>query len=152
MRKMRLTRSQTISFSAGVIVALAVIAAIYAGSGKLSRFDTPLAAYAAATVFAAFAMAYRYSMWVQRPPTWRYFKATWKLFLRPRSLAKNFVKLVGPKQILGSADFPHVHYAGGQLGEGFTYLREHPALSADEKRLILGENAIGFYSLKGFAS
>jgi hypothetical protein len=74
---------------------LAVIAAIYGGSGQLSRFDTPLAAYAAATVFAAFAMAYRYSMWVQRPPTWRYFKATWKLFLRPRSLARNLIKLVG---------------------------------------------------------
>jgi predicted TIM-barrel fold metal-dependent hydrolase len=62
-----------------------------------------------------------------------------------------FVKLAGPKQILGSADFPHVHYAGGQLGEGFTFLREHTALTAEEKRLILGQNAVEFYGLKSFA-
>jgi predicted TIM-barrel fold metal-dependent hydrolase len=41
-----------------------------------------------------------------------------------------------------------VHYAGGQLGEGFTLLREHAALSPDDKRLILGENAIRFYGLE----
>lgn len=92
---MRLTKSQTIAFGSGAIVSLLVVAAIYLGSGQLSRFDTPLAAYAGATVFAAFAMAYRYTMWVQRPPTWRYFKATWKLFLRPRSLVRNVVKLFG---------------------------------------------------------
>lgn len=76
-------------------VALLVVAGIYFGSGMLSRFDTPLAAYAAATVFAAFAIAYRYTMWIQRPPTWRYFKASWRLFFRPHRLLANVVKLVG---------------------------------------------------------
>ena len=88
-----MTKAIRISFIAASISSLLVIAAIYLGSGALSRFDTPLAAYAAATVFAAFAMAYRYTMWVQRPPTWRYFKSSWKLFLRPKSLVLNIVKL-----------------------------------------------------------
>ncbi len=87
------TRSQAVSLSVGSLAAILVFAGIYFGSGRLSRFDTPLSAYAAATVFAAFAMAYRYAMWVQRPPTWRYFKSTWKLFLRPKSLVFNLLKL-----------------------------------------------------------
>jgi hypothetical protein len=88
------TRCQTISFIGGAVAGILVLAAIYLGSGRLTRFDTPLAAYAAATVFAAFGLVYRYLMWVQRPPTWRYFVAGWKLFLRPKSLVRNVVKLV----------------------------------------------------------
>jgi hypothetical protein len=89
------SRAQAVAFTAGSVTAILVLGAICMGSGNFTRFDTPLAAYAAATVFAAFAMVYRYTMWVQRPPTWRYFKTTWKLFLRPRSLIRNVFKLVG---------------------------------------------------------
>lgn len=56
-----------------------------------------------------------------------------------------FIEQVGHEQILGSADFPHVHYAGGKLGEGFTMLRDHPDLSAVQKKAILGGNAGRFY-------
>lgn len=88
-------RTQSIALAAGFAASLSVVGAIYFGSGKLTRFDTPLAAYAAATVFAAFAIAYRYVMWIQRPPTWRYFKASWRIFLKPNLVALNLVKLVG---------------------------------------------------------
>ena len=87
-------RCQVIAFTGGTIAALLVIAGIYFGSGRLSRFDAPLAAYAAATVFAAFGMFYRYIMWIQRPPTWRYFKAGWRLFLRPHKFVVNCFKLI----------------------------------------------------------
>lgn len=87
-------RCQVVAFTGGGIAALLVIAGIYFGSGRLSRFDTPLAAYSAATVFAAFGMFYRYLMWIQRPPTWKYFKAGWRLFLRPHKLIKNCFHLV----------------------------------------------------------
>jgi len=87
-------KAQRIAFSGGAIAAILVLAGIYFGSGKLDRFDRPLAAYAAATVFAAFAIFYRYLMWIQRPPTWRYFKAGWRLFLRPKHLAVNVGKLI----------------------------------------------------------
>lgn len=88
-------QTQYIALSAGFAAATAVLAGIYFGSGQLTRFDTPLAAYAAATVFAAFAIAYRYTMWIQRPPTWRYFVAGWRLFLKPTRLIPNLLKLSG---------------------------------------------------------
>jgi nitrate reductase gamma subunit len=89
------SRAQAIAFIAATLTAVLVLGAICMGSGNFSRFDTPLAAYAAATIFAAFAMVYRYTMWIQRPPTWLYFKSTWKLFLRPKSLVRNVFKLIG---------------------------------------------------------
>jgi len=88
-------RAQATATIGGLAAAGLVTAAIYLGSGALSRFDRPLAAYAAATIFAAFAIAYRYTMWIQRPPTWYYFRAGWRLFLRPSRLLPNLLKLVG---------------------------------------------------------
>jgi len=37
-------------------------------------------------------LAYRYSMWLQRPPTWMYWKRGWQLFLQPARLAGNLVR------------------------------------------------------------
>ncbi|MBS1715579.1 MAG: MFS transporter [Armatimonadetes bacterium] len=79
---------------AAVLAAGAVTVAIVVGSGWFRRFDPALAAYASATVFAAFAIAYRFVMWVQRPPTWHYFTAGLRLFFRPDRLAANLVRLV----------------------------------------------------------
>lgn len=87
-------RPRQAALAAGVAAALGVTLLIYFGSGRLSRFDSPLAAYALATVLAAFAVTYRYSLWVQRPATWVYFLAGWRLFLRPHKLARNLAKLV----------------------------------------------------------
>ncbi|MBX3112293.1 MAG: hypothetical protein KF857_09810 [Fimbriimonadaceae bacterium] len=83
-----------VAMTGGIVCSLGLFAMVYFGSGMLRRFDSPLAAYTAATIFAAFAFAYRYLMWIQRPPTWRFFKAGWKLFLYPKKLVKNVVKLV----------------------------------------------------------
>jgi predicted TIM-barrel fold metal-dependent hydrolase len=58
-----------------------------------------------------------------------------------------FVDMVGYQQILGSADFPHVHYAGGQLGIGFTLMRNNEHLDDTKKAAILGRNAVRFYDL-----
>lgn len=88
------SRPQAVAFVAGLGAALLVVVGIVLGSGWFSRFDTPLAAYAAATVFAAFAIVYRYTMWIQRPPTWLYFKAGWRLFLRPTKLIPNVGRLI----------------------------------------------------------
>lgn len=90
----RLSPARARAFVCAVVVALLVVAAITLGSGFYERFDPALVAYAAATVFAAFAITYRYTMWVQRPPTWHYFVAGWKLFLKPKRLLKNLGKLV----------------------------------------------------------
>lgn len=90
-----MNRAATIAMTGGVGMAALISAGIFFGSGAFSRFDTPLAAYAAATILAGFAFAYRYLMWIQRPATWRYFVASWKLFFRPKRLIVNVFKLGG---------------------------------------------------------
>ncbi|MCW5943044.1 MAG: hypothetical protein KIS66_12490 [Fimbriimonadaceae bacterium] len=89
-----MNRRAIIALSVGAASAILAILAIAVGSGTFERFDRPLAAYAGATVFAAFAIAYRYTMWVQRPPTWLYFRAGWRLFLDPSRLAPNLARLM----------------------------------------------------------
>jgi len=69
-------------FRAGTLAALAVIALTYAGSRQLMYFDWVLMPYAIGTVFASFAVAYRFAVWAQRPPTLMYLKRGWQTFLR----------------------------------------------------------------------
>jgi hypothetical protein len=66
---------------------------ILVGSRRLDHFDAALVGYTFATLFAAFGITYRYSMWLQRPPTWRYWVRGWQLFLQPRYLGRNLVQL-----------------------------------------------------------
>ena len=58
---------------------LGLIAAIVAGSRNLQNFDGALVAYLFGTIFAAFALAYRYAVWLQRPPTRLYWRRGWQL-------------------------------------------------------------------------
>ena len=83
-------------FYAGLGAALVVVAGIYAGSRGLRHFDLALSTYAVGSIFAAFAVAYRYAVWAQRPPTWMILKRGVQLFLRngakgfrPTRAAKN---------------------------------------------------------------
>ena len=62
---------------------------IVVGSRNLEHFDAPLVAYTFATLFAMFGITYRYAMWLQRPPTWMYFKRGWQIFLNPHKLVSN---------------------------------------------------------------
>src|SRR5690242_11251763 len=73
----------------GLIVTLLLAALIVIGSRNLSHFDAALVGYTFAVLFAAFAITYRYAMWLQRPPTAVYWKRGWQVFLRPRHLARN---------------------------------------------------------------
>ncbi|MCE9557610.1 MAG: MFS transporter [Armatimonadetes bacterium] len=95
MIKTRTSSPQAIAMTGGILMATLIFCGIFFGSGRLTRFDSPLAAYSAATVLAGFAFSYRYLMWIQRPATWRYFLASLKLFFRPKALVRNSVKLVG---------------------------------------------------------
>jgi hypothetical protein len=76
-----------------VTAALAVLIVI--GSRRLSHFDAALVGYTFATLFATFGIAYRYAIWLQRPPTWLYWKRGWQLFLDPRYLPRNLVVWMG---------------------------------------------------------
>src|SRR5215471_1458190 len=78
----------------GVAGALGVIAGIYFGSRRFKDFDPALISYAGATVFAAFGIGYRYSMWLRRPPTRLYWRRSWQLFFSPRRLPSNVARVL----------------------------------------------------------
>ncbi|WP_339804657.1 amidohydrolase family protein [uncultured Marinobacter sp.] len=60
---------------------------------------------------------------------------------------EEFVALVGENRILGSADFPHVHYEGGKLSETFKDLVTHPGFTNQTKARFLGKNSLDFYRM-----
>jgi hypothetical protein len=78
----------------GLAAAAAVIAGIYFGSRRFKDFDPALISYAGATVFAAFGIGYRYTMWLRRPPTRLYWRRSWQLFFSPRRLPSNVGRLI----------------------------------------------------------
>ena len=74
--------------SVAVLAALLLLVLIYVGSRGLQDFDSALIGYAVASVFALAAVAFRYTLWITRPPTWRYFKAGWTNFLSWRNFRR----------------------------------------------------------------
>ena len=53
----------------GTLFTLIVAGLIVLGSRNLAHFDAALVGYMFAVLFATFGITYRYSMWLQRPPT-----------------------------------------------------------------------------------
>jgi hypothetical protein len=70
------------------VAAAVLLALIYVGSRGLKDFDSALIGYAVASVFAFAALVYRYTRWITRPPTWRYFRAGWASFLSWRNFRR----------------------------------------------------------------
>ena len=68
----------------GILAVLIVV-----GSRNLQHFDAALVGYTFAVLFATFAITYRYAMWLQRPPTRRYWNRGWQVFFSPRYLTSN---------------------------------------------------------------
>jgi hypothetical protein len=69
------------SIGAGSAAALVLILLIALGSRGFHWFDAALIGYAVATVFATAAVTYKYTFWLARPPTGRYWRRSWQLFL-----------------------------------------------------------------------
>ena len=76
-------------FAATVVLAVLIVA----GSRNLDHFDAALVGYTFATLFATFGIAYRYTMWLQRPPTRMYWRRGWAAFARPHLLLRNLFTL-----------------------------------------------------------
>ena len=71
---------------------------IIVGSRNLAHFDAALVAYTFAVLFATFGLTYRYSMWLQRPPTAVYWRRGWRAFFqrgRRRRNASSWFRRVG---------------------------------------------------------
>src|SRR3954449_9484261 len=75
------------------VAAVVLIGLIYLGSRALRAFDSALVGYAVGTVFAVAAVVYRYTLWITRPPTWRYFRAGWVNF-RPWQTCRHYTLLI----------------------------------------------------------
>jgi hypothetical protein len=65
----------------GVLAAVVLTGLIILGSRGFHWFDAALIGYAVATIFAAAAVTYKYTFWLARPPTGRYWRRSWQLFL-----------------------------------------------------------------------
>lgn len=88
---------------AGILAAAALTLLIALGSRGFHWFDAALIGYAVATIFATAAVVYKYSFWLARPPTGRYWRRSWVLFfsyenfrrytlLIPRAIADLFAQ------------------------------------------------------------
>ncbi len=84
----------------GTVAAGGLVVLIAVGSRRLAHFDAALVGYTFATVFAVFAITYRYALWLQRPPTAMYWRRGWQVFLDRRYLARNLRE--GLKRFLGA--------------------------------------------------
>jgi len=81
------------ALASGLCTAIAVLAAIYFGSRRLRDFDVALVPYAGASLFSAFGLGYRYSMWLTKPPTRLYWRRGWRLFFAPSRVTRNVARL-----------------------------------------------------------
>jgi hypothetical protein len=75
----------------GLVVTLALVALIVAGSRNLAHFDAALVAYTFSVLFATFGLTYRYVMWLQRPPTGLYFRRGFEAFFRRGFRVRNLL-------------------------------------------------------------
>lgn len=75
----------------GVVLTAVLAILIVVGSRNLAHFDAALVGYTFATLFAVFGITYRYTMWLQRPPTRMYWRRGFRAFLEPRQLLRNLV-------------------------------------------------------------
>ncbi len=64
------------------LIAGVLVASIVIGSRKLQNFDPALVIYTFATVFATWGVSYHYYVWLQKPPTKRYWQRGWQLFFQ----------------------------------------------------------------------
>jgi hypothetical protein len=86
----RMGADQRTAATWGVLATAILAGLIVLGSRNLNRFDAALVGYTFATLFATFAITYRYSMWLRRPPTRMYWRRGWSVFLTPRFIGANF--------------------------------------------------------------
>ena len=71
---------RTRSIIYGIVAAAILTGLIAIGSRGFHWFDAALIGYAVATIFAVAAVTYKYTFWLARPPTWRYWIRSWQLF------------------------------------------------------------------------
>jgi hypothetical protein len=90
----RIGRERWVSLGWAILFTAIMAVLIIIGSRNLQHFDAALVGYTFAVLFATFAIVYRYSMWLQRPPTAVYWRRGWQVFFSPRYISTNVVNAV----------------------------------------------------------
>jgi hypothetical protein len=85
----RVGRERWVGAAWGTLFTAILAVLIVAGSRNLQHFDAALVGYTFAVLFATFAITHRYAMWLQRPPTRRYWNRGWQVFFSRRYLLSN---------------------------------------------------------------
>ncbi|SED19031.1 MFS transporter [Streptomyces sp. TLI_105] len=105
---------------AGAAVSALLILAVVFGSRLLRDFDSALLPYAVATVFLAFGVAYRYTVWISAPGARRLFRQGRRSFFSaanfrraPTALPKMIATYLGFQKFLGARS--HARWAAHQL-------------------------------------
>ncbi|MEV6552732.1 MFS transporter [Streptomyces sp. NPDC051597] len=106
--------------AAGTALSLLLILAIVFGSRRLKDFDSALLPYACATVFLAFGVAYRYTVWVSSPGARRLLTQGWRSLFSvanfrraPTALPRMAATYLGLQKFLGARS--HARWAAHQL-------------------------------------
>jgi hypothetical protein len=89
---------RTRSILYGILAAAILTLLIALGSRGFHWFDAALIGYAVATIFAVAAVTYKYTFWLARPPTWRYWRRSWQLFFSYENF-RRYTALI-PKAII----------------------------------------------------
>jgi nitrate reductase gamma subunit len=90
----RIAREKVIATGWGLLFTAVLALLIVAGSRNLAHFDAALVGYTFSTLFATFGITYRYSMWLQRPPTRLYWRRGWEVFFAPRFIGTNLTEFL----------------------------------------------------------
>ena len=115
----------------GALATGALAALIVLGSRNLAHIDAALVGYTFACLFATFAIAYRYSMWLQRPPTRVVLAARLAALLRPGYLGRT--STTWPAALVGGfALNEHIWRRRAMRGRG--PLAHHVGLHAGRRR------------------
>src|SRR5215212_5676032 len=85
----RVGRERIVGAAWGALFTAILAVLIVVGSRTLQHFDAALVGYTFAVLFATFAITYRYAMWLQRPPTKRYWNRGWQVFFNPKYIVRN---------------------------------------------------------------
>ena len=76
-----------------IIVTVVVVLLVYLGSRNFRNFDAALIPYLLGILFAVFGITYRFSVWLQRPPTKMYWQRMGKQFAaHPGSFIRLFFR------------------------------------------------------------
>lgn len=86
---------------------------VIVGSRNLQHFDAALVAYTFASLFAVFGITYRYSIWLQRPPTALFWRRGWQAFFQRKRSIQNLG--LGLKRVTGSFALNDYIFKRGRL-------------------------------------